>query len=383
MEEIRTINGCLPPQQTYILKNIFSKEANATMAVDSLELGREYPPEGEELLIKQILKISKLSMEHKPHPPTLRDQHPKSHGYVEGEFIIEENISDDYKVGVFSKPQTFPIWIRFSNGGSDRDQAGNFLPDTVGDVRGMAIKLTSVDGKMAVEDSLHQGQQDFILMNNATFFIKDVQGYIDFFPVMKAIKKGEITFNSDGTLGQILHELLKSLQAVSYSFPLVKKIKEKQASSPLEIIYWSATPYRLGKNAIKFSVVPHPIEESFYPEKAKDKSNYLREAMIQHLNSKDAYFDFKIQLQTDALKMPIEDPTVEWDEKISPYIKVATIRIPQQNFNTEERKQLDEQQSFSPWHSLVEHQPLGGVNRARKIYMELAKIRNMLNQSNT
>jgi hypothetical protein len=47
--------------------------------------------------------------------------------------------------------------------------------------------------------------------------------------------------------------------------------------------------------------------------------------MTQHLVSQDAYFDFKIQLQTDAVKMPVEDPTVEWNEQESPYVKVATI----------------------------------------------------------
>jgi hypothetical protein len=140
----------------------------------------------------------------------------------------------------------------------------------------------------------------------------------------------------------------------------------------------------LGNQAIKFSVVPHVTGESFNPDKAADKSNYLREAMTKHLASQDACFDFKIQLQTDAVKMPIEDPTVEWDEQESPYVKVATIRIPAQNFNTEERKCFDEKQSFSPWHTLPEHQPLGGVNRARKrIYGELAKFRNGTNQSNT
>jgi hypothetical protein len=129
-------------------------------------------------------------------------------------------------------------------------------------------------------------------------------------------------------------------------------------------------------------VVPHAIGESFNPENAADKSNYLREAMTQHLASQEACFDFKIQLQTDAVKMPVEDPTVEWDEQKSPYVKVATIKIPPQNFNTEERKRLDEKQSFSPWHTLPEHQPLGGVNRARKrIYGELAKFRNDMNQS--
>jgi catalase len=352
------------------------------MTAEFLDLGREYPPEGEELLIEQILKISEFSMRRKPHPPTLRDQHPKSHGYVEGEFIIEENISADFKVGIFTKPKTYPIWIRFSHGGSDRDQAGNFLPDTVGDIRGMAIKLMGVEGDRAIHDVSHQGEQDFVLMNSPTFFIRDVQGYLNFFPVVKAIKEGEITFNPDRTPKDIPEDLQAAFRAIAYAFPLVQSIKAKPNPSLLKITYWSATPYRLGDRAIKFSVVPHTAENSFNLEGAADKSNYLRETMTQHLASADAYFDFKIQLQTDASKMPIEDPTVEWDEQASPYIKVATIRIPQQDFNTKERKQLDEKQSFSPWHSLLEHQPLGGVNRARKIYAGLAKIRNEVNQCN-
>ncbi len=353
------------------------------MTAESLELGREYPPEGEELLIEQIFTISKFSMEHRPHPPTPRDQHPKSHGYVEGEMIVEENISDDLKVGVFTKPKTYPIWIRFSNGGSNRDQAGNFLPDTVGDIRGMAIKLMGVEGSMAIDDPSHQGEQDFVLMSSPTFFIRDVQGYIDFFPVLKAIQERKITFNPDGTPKDVPGDLQAQFRAIAYALELVQKIRDRPTSSPLEITYWSATPYRMGNRGIKFCVVPHTIGESFNPENANDKSNYLREAMTKHLASKDAYFDFKIQLQTDASKMPIEDPTVEWNKQESPYVKVATIRIPQQDFNTEERKQLDEKQSFSPWHSLLEHQPLGGVNRARKIYVELANIRNKMNQVNT
>jgi hypothetical protein len=43
--------------------------------------------------------------------------------------------------------------------------------------------------------------------------------------------------------------------------------------------------------------------------------------MTQHLASKDACFDFKIQLQKDAVKMPVEDPTIEWNEQESPYAK--------------------------------------------------------------
>jgi catalase len=351
----------------------YFKETGLYMSEKILALGEEYPPEGEELLIETILNLSKSSMEHRPHPPTLRDQHPKSHGYVKGEFIVEKNLPDDFKVGVLKKHTTYPIWIRFSNGGSD---GGKFLPDTMGDVRGMAIKLMDVEGEKALDDPSHEGEQDFILMNNSTFFIRDVQGYIDFFPVVKAIQEGRITFNPDGKPKDIPDALKETFQRVAYALQLVQRIKQKQTSSPLEIPYWSATPYKFGKKAMKFSVVPHATDEPFNPETAEDKDNYLREAMTKHLKSRDAYFDFKIQLQTDAVKMPIEDSTIEWSEQESSYTKVATIKIPQQDFNSEERKQQDEKQSFSPWYSLLEHKPLGGVNRARNIYAKLAKIRN-------
>jgi catalase len=352
------------------------------MTGESLELGKEYPPEGEELLIEQIMIISKVSMEGKPHPPTPRDQHPKSHGYVQAELVVDDHIPNDLKVGVFAKPKTYSTWIRFSNGGSDRGKDGDFFPDTVGDVRGMAIKLTGVEGDMVIDDPSHRGEQDFVLMNSPTFFIRDVQGYISFFPVARAIREGIISFDASGRPQNIPGELQAKFQESAHALSLVQKIRERPTPSPLEITYWSSTPYRLGTHAIKFSAVPRSIGESFNLENATDKSHYLREAMTQHLTSKEAYFDFMIQLQTDAMKMPIEDPTVEWDDQESPYIKVATIRIPPQNFNTEERKQLDENQSFSPWHSLPEHQPLGGVNRARKIYAKLAKIRNEINQGN-
>jgi hypothetical protein len=94
------------------------------------------------------------------------------------------------------------------------------------------------------------------------------------------------------------------------------------------------------------------------------------------LSQADATFDFCVQFQTDPEKMPIENAMVEWDEKASPYRKVATIRIPQQAFESFDQMGLAETIAFNPWSSLQEHQPLGGMNRARRaIYTELAKLR--------
>ena len=46
---------------------------------------------------------------------------------------------------------------------------------------------------------------------------------------------------------------------------------------------------------------------------------------------------------------------------------VAGIRIPQQNFDSVAQRTFGENLSYTPWHSLPVHRPLGGVNRARKI----------------
>jgi catalase len=355
-----------------------SRKYPIVMTVKSLKLGKEYPPVDEELLIQEVMKMSRSSMEEKPHPPTRRDQHPKSHAYLHADFIVNKNIPKQVKVGVFKIAKTYSARIRFSNGSSNH---GQIVPDSVGDFRGLAIKLLGVEGKTCIRDSGHLSEQDFILINHPTFFIRDVEGYTQFFPVLDAIQAGRISFNPDGSIKSIPDELKEKFGAIAYALKLVKTIKAKTIApfNPLEITYWSATPSKLGNRAMKFSVTPRTITKDLNFDSITDKDNYLREIITKRLANEDIYFDFKIQLQTDPVAMPIEDPTVEWDEKISPFVKVATIRIPRQDFNTEERKQLDEKQSFSPWHSLVEHQPFGGLNRARRIYSELAKIRNNLN----
>jgi catalase len=332
------------------------------MTTSTLELGKEYPPEGEEKLIAELMQGFEASMLGKTKP-TPRDQHPKSHGYVKAEFIVADNLADDLRVGIFKEPKTYEAWIRFSNGGGG--SGGHGQADHFPDLRGMAIKLVGVAGEQ---------DQDFIFMSSPFFFLKDVAGYIDFMTIVAAIKKGDIELSPPRKIPENLQD---QFQKIEYAFDLVNKLKQ-DTPSPLEIRYWSCTPYRFGeRDAIKFSVVPQLNRKSLRP--ANRSPNYLRDVMKTHLASQDAYFDFKIQFQTDPDKMLIEDPTVEWDELMSPFIKMATIRIPKQDFNTPERLQQDEQQSFSPWYTLAEHQPLGGVNRSRKMYANLAKVRNAEN----
>jgi hypothetical protein len=112
-----------------------------------------------------------------------------------------------------------------------------------------------------------------------------------------------------------------------------------------------------------------------------DSMEKLREAMSAHLAGREARFDFLVQVQTDPATMPVENPTIAWDEGASPFRKVATLRIPAQTFDTPEQMTFCENLSYTPWHALPEHRPLGGINRARKIvYEAISKRRHELNQ---
>jgi hypothetical protein len=74
-----------------------------------------------------------------------------------------------------------------------------------------------------------------------------------------------------------------------------------------------------------------------------------------------------VQLCTDLKAMPVEDPTVEWDADASPFVTVATFTVaPQIAWRNGASNRNEDRLSFSPWHGLAAHQPLGSVNRARK-----------------
>jgi hypothetical protein len=106
----------------------------------------------------------------------------------------------------------------------------------------------------------------------------------------------------------------------------------------------------------------------------------LREAMARTLRTKDVSFDFMVQFQTDPHRMPIEDASVEWPERLSPFIPVARLRLPVQEFDSAQQLAFAGNLSFNPWHSIADHRPLGNQNRARKtIYLALSKFRQSMN----
>ena len=337
---------------------------------DRLELGEESVPPDEEAAIKAVLKLSQevLLTSDKPN---LRAQHAKHHGCVEAEFIVEPNLPDHLQHGIFSTPGTYQALVRFSNGGrwDDRD----------GDAHGMAVKLLGVEGNQISPGQEHKGIQDFVMVDHSVFFIRNASDFVEFTRAFRDAKLSRLV-RSLGFLLKVKEAIFKLqlfvrfLKNHTHEKEILTEFAGKKPLSPLQIQYWSTTPYSLGPHAIRFTARP---DLTGVPAPATaDSPDRLRKAMSAHLEEREACFDFLVQRQTDAVKMPVEDPTIQWDEADSPSQKVARIRIPAQAFESDEQMTKCEDLSFSPWHSLPDHKPLGGINRVRKVvYEEMSRNR--------
>ena len=326
---------------------------------------REAPPAaGEEAAIHAIADLISWTVrrDHAPGAVARRDAHPKHHGCVRAEFRVDANVPADLQYGIFAQPRAYPAWIRFSNG------APRIQPDARRDQRGMAIKLLGVPGEKILEPERHAQTQDFVLASFPRFFIASVEHYVDF--SRAAARKPAFRLFGYYFARVPWRWRIHELRALMASL--------QPASNVLALRYWSQTPYRLGPHAVKYSARPAGDLPSTRGSTTARSRDFLRDVMADHLRTRSAMFDFLVQRQGEG--MSIEDSTVEWDEARAPFRRVATITIPPQDFQSGAQLALAENISYTPWHSLPDHAPLGGVNRVRRVvYESISRLRHELN----
>jgi hypothetical protein len=312
-----------------------------------LTIGEEQVPPGEEGVIEELVALQLAIM--KKTDATRRGQHGKAHGYCDATFRVHDNVPSKYRAGVFTEPGTYEARVRWSNGGSADDMAP--------DIHGMAIKVLGVKGARALDGGPEE--QDFILIDSEVFFASDVKTLLAFMKARAA--------------SAARPEIMKEFAQHHPSTVALLTAALKTVPSPLAVRYWSTVPYRLGDQAVKYTAMPAP--ENGPGDMAPASADYLRHAMVARLAPGHAVVAFELCVipQTDAVAMPIEDPTVQWESEPVP---VATITVAPQTFDTPDRIRQGETASFDPWHALAVHRPLGGINRARKaVYVASAALR--------
>jgi len=306
----------------------------------------------DEDIAAEIVELQKKILDRDyPNPKdTLRDAHPKTLALVKAEFTILPDVPEELRVGLFANVgAVYPCWVRFSS--ANPPPKSDLLPDK----RGCAIKLLSPS------DEETPINQDFVLMNTPVMPLGTPQLFRDL------IYYSQISFFLLAVKLFFQCKLSHFLTFVNFRAPSDSILGEK---------FHSTTPYAYGNQVVKYALLP---KEGSYKGPAVLKKigyNYLTIEAQEHLEADSSEFEFFIQLQKDKDLMPIDDASVLWDEKLSPFIKVATLNIPPQLFTLPERFEQAELLRFDVGHTLPEHRPLGGLNKVRAIvYGELSKYR--------
>jgi hypothetical protein len=328
---------------------------------EGLGLVEEKALPGEEEFVQSIITDMTAYMNDHYRPGGYeRGGNTKTHGVVRAEFIVRGDLPANFRKGIFAEPRSYPAWVRFGG-------PGPALPPDIEDVGvlSIGIKLMGVAGPKLLEDE--KSTQDFTGITTPIFTTPDVRENVK---VQALSRKGLPIFYFINPFDS--HLLDGAFQA----------LWARTQTSPLETQYWSCVPYLLGAGqAMQYTVRPKSSRRSRVARlPLRPSDNYLRENMAATLSREDVEMDFLIQLQTDAHRMPVENASVRWPEKLSPHVPAALLRIPKQKFDAPAQLAFAHNLSYNPWHAVAEHRPLGNQNRARyRIYRELSHLRQSMN----
>ena len=338
-----------------------------------------------------------LRKEHpRPSPaqPARRDAHPKHHGCVPATFEVRDLKEHEGLLaqGLFARPGKYHAWVRFSNAFKVRN-------DLDRDARGMAIKVMGVPGGGT------DGTQDFLLVTHRSFFARTPADFVDFpAAVAGAGQSAALVTRTAGFFfgWRPFRFRLRGFIALMRSM--------NHCTNPLVRTYFSQTPYAYGQSQVKFRArpqrrwLPHqwvwlwirvfvhnviiPILRAgawliskfvksvrFEP---RWQENYLQKVLLSSLRARPVVFDFQVQFRKDG--MPLDDAVVAWKQRKSRFKTIATITVGPPTVSVETMMAFGQHLSFTPWHHLPAHRPLGSINIARRsVYEAISSLRHDLN----
>jgi len=226
--------------------------------------------------------------------------------------------------------------------------------------------------------------QDFLMVDGPVFNAPDAKHFLRSLKALAAT-----TDKAEGgkrALSVVLRGAAAALGAVGIESSKLISMGGHKQTYPLGETFYSQVPHRYGDYIAKLSLAPvspalTALTDKPLPDEIADDPNGLRRTSNEFFADQSGEWELRVQLNTDLEKMPIEDASVEWPEELSPYVAVARVRIgPQAGWNEERSRAIDDGLSFSPWHGVEAHRPLGNVMRARReVYPPSAQFRGAAN----
>ncbi len=278
-------------------------------------------------------------------PTVQRAFHAKLHGGIgQAEFIVSEQLAEELRVGPFQPGARLPATIRFSNA------AGTVRPDPHPDLRGLALRLQTPTGL-----------QDLLLTNAPVSHVQDAHQFLQV-ALAEAASRTRI-----GAVLRMAMRLgpVETWRTVTTLLPYMKR----QVASLLTETYWGRVPYAFGEVAVRFRLQP----EQLPPAQRRDGDHYLRLDLVERLRSGPAAFRFQIQRYRDEATTPIERAREPWD---TPFETIGRLVIARQDLDTPRARDLEariEALQFNPWHTDPAIEPIGSLNRARRLVYEASQ----------
>ncbi|MCM8732673.1 catalase family protein [Azospirillum sp. A1-3] len=313
-----------------------------------------------EELAETMLSISAKTFEDSGHAN--RSVHAKSHGLLIGRLDVLDDLLAELAQGLFARAESYPAILRLST------TPGDILPDSVSTPRGLAVKVLGVSGDR-MPGSEDEATQDFVMANAPVFSAPDAKQFL------KTLKLLAATTDRAETAKKALSAGLRAAERVVVAFSgesaTLKTLGGHPETHILGETFYSQAALRFGDHIAKLQIVPVSPELTALAGAAltvNGKPNGLREAVVEFFRDNEAVWELRAQLRTDEERMPVEDASVLWPEELSPYRAVARLIVPAQTAWSEERSRAgDDRLSFSPWHGLAAHRPLGSIMRARRL----------------
>ena len=343
--------------------------------------GVEQPAENEattfEELSRTMQHITRTMASRYRH--AYRPVHAKSHGVLVGTLEVLPNLSEPLAQGLFAQPASYPGIMRFST------NPGDMLADTVSSPRGLALKVLNVDGPK-VANHADETTQNFVCINADAFTAPDPKGFL------QQIKLFDKTLETPEGVKHAISVAARATNAVLKAVHLPSATLEGIGAPATHILgesFSTVAPLRYGNYVAKIGFAPASPNLQALTGKHIDLAadyNALEELIKEFFKTETAVWDIKAQLalapedlnaEEKSKAFPIEQADKKWPEDKSPWQRVARLTVtPQDTYSDARQLFVDEQLSFSPWHALEVHRPLGGVMRARlQAYEEAIQYR--------
>jgi hypothetical protein len=316
-----------------------------------------------------------------------RTFHAKGHGCARGELTLDPSaLSASARVGMFSSKARYTTLARFSNGSGDRQG------DRTMDMRGLAIKIMNLRGDRIVSRPGDETAttQDFLMGNIPFAPASDARHMM---AMGAALSEAGMDRSILGRFNGLVHvgSFLARDENVriadffgNHALPATKK-----HGSMLSQTFFTGTPNALGltagdpetaraKGAFKLMVKAGSLQNGQCtpvsdagPSKQPD---FLRTDLLAHFERESVCLELYIQLQQDGRTESIEDVSVEWS---TPFTRVGLVTFaPGSMRDDDDAREQCERYSFTPWHTLADHRPLGNAQRARRLTLTAsAKLR--------